>query len=296
MKQGSVVVVGGGVIGALSAYYLANSGWGVTIIDRGRFGQGCSHGNCGYICPSHVLPLAMPGAIRNTLRTFLQSNSPLKIHPRAVINHLGWFWKFARRCNHEQMMQSAVGIHSLLQLSRQLYDEVRTAEKLDIEWDTSGLLFVFQTQKAFEHYAEFDELLRNHFNVRATAWDAKTLESKEPALQPGAAAGAWHYAGDAQLRPDRFMTQLRDLLKGLGVRIIEEANLQGMKYDGTTAISAVTSAGEYNADKYLIATGAWTPQLDALLGTRLPIIPGKGYSLTMPRPALCPTYPMIFEE
>ncbi|MGL4422816.1 MAG: NAD(P)/FAD-dependent oxidoreductase, partial [Gemmataceae bacterium] len=157
-------------------------------------------------------------------------------------------------------------------------------------------LFVFQTQKAFEHYAEFDTLLRNHFNVRATAWDAKTLEAKEPALQPGAAAGAWHYAGDAQLRPDRFMTQLRDILKGLGVRIIEEATLQGMKYDGTTAISAVTTAGEYNADKYLIATGAWTPQLDALLGTRLPIIPGKGYSLTMPRPALCPTYPMIFEE
>ena len=73
-----VVVVGGGVIGACSAYYLAKAGFRVTILDRGSFGAGCSHANCGYVCPSHVLPLAAPGAVWSTLKTLFQRNSPLE--------------------------------------------------------------------------------------------------------------------------------------------------------------------------------------------------------------------------
>ena len=78
----SVVVIGGGVIGVACAYYLSRSGWSVTIIDRGRFGAGCSHGNCGFVCPSHILPLAGPGAVRSGLKALFQRNGPLRIKPR----------------------------------------------------------------------------------------------------------------------------------------------------------------------------------------------------------------------
>ena len=64
---GHVIVVGGGVIGAACAYYLCRSGWAVTVLDQGGFGKGCSHANCGFVCPSHVLPLAAPGAAREAL-------------------------------------------------------------------------------------------------------------------------------------------------------------------------------------------------------------------------------------
>ena len=80
--DGSVIVIGGGVIGAACAYYLARGGRAVTILDQGTFGRGCSHGNCGFVCPSHVLPLAVPGAVRTALRSLLHWNSPFAIKPR----------------------------------------------------------------------------------------------------------------------------------------------------------------------------------------------------------------------
>jgi len=74
--SGTALVVGGGVIGTACAYYLSRAGWKVTILDKGGFGQGCSHANCGFVCPSHVLPLAMPGAVGMALRSLFQKNSP----------------------------------------------------------------------------------------------------------------------------------------------------------------------------------------------------------------------------
>src|SRR5437870_4503322 len=81
-SKGHVVVVGSGVIGASCAYFLARDGWRVTIIDQGEFGRGCSHGNCGFVCPSHVLPLAVPGAVRGALKALFTPHSPLSIKPR----------------------------------------------------------------------------------------------------------------------------------------------------------------------------------------------------------------------
>ena len=77
-----VAIVGGGVVGGMSAYYLARTGFDVTIVDRSQFGHACSFGNCGYVCPSHVLPLQAPGAIGKSLRLMLRRNSPFTIKPR----------------------------------------------------------------------------------------------------------------------------------------------------------------------------------------------------------------------
>src|SRR5262245_36421362 len=98
-----VIVVGGGVIGACSAYYLAKAGFRVTLLDRGTVGGACSHANCGYVCPSHVLPLAAPGAVWSTLKTLFRRNSPLKVRPGVVLRNPGWFLGFARRCNRRDM-------------------------------------------------------------------------------------------------------------------------------------------------------------------------------------------------
>src|SRR5947208_16115131 len=118
----SAIVVGGGVIGALTAYHLARTGWAVPVLDRAGFGAGCSHGNCGYVCPSHALPLAAPGAVRDTLKSFLRRNSPLKLRLRPVLSRLGWFRAFARRCNRADMLRFAAGIAALLNSSRRLFD------------------------------------------------------------------------------------------------------------------------------------------------------------------------------
>jgi D-amino-acid dehydrogenase len=296
----SVVIIGGGVVGCLSAYHLVKAGWAVTVLDRGRVGGGCSHGNCGYVCPSHVLPLAAPGAIGNTLKTLFARNSPLKVRPGFALTHLGWFLNFARRCNKSDMLAAAVGIQALLNSSRKLFDDLLEAEQFDVEWDTHGLLFAFQSKKAFEHYAETDHLLSDRFQAAALRLEKEELLRLEPALKPDSVSGGYLYQSDAQLRPDRLMAALHQRLREMGVTFVENAEVTGMMRtkSSTVPVLAVMVGGEkYPADQFVFTAGAWTPRLLAnnLLSSP-PIIPGKGYSITMPRPAVCPTYPMIFEE
>ena len=290
-----VVIIGGGVIGASCAYYLARSGWTVTIVERGAFGMGCSHGNCGLITPSHVLPLAAPGAITGALRAMLSRNAAFSIKPRLDLALWGWLLRFARRCTRRKMLQAGHAIQALLQSSRSLYDELMATEPFDCEWETRGMLLVFRTAAAMEHHVPIVKLLRDTFNTPAVRYDGDALVALEPALKPGL-AGAWHYPSDAQLRPDRLMTSWQRILHAHGVEIREGCVVTGIAGKAGTAHAALTTIGELPATAFVVAAGALTPRLGRALGCRIPIQPGKGYSITMPRPAKCPVIPMIFEE
>ena len=292
-----VAIAGAGVIGVATAYHLARAGKRVILFDRNTVGGGCSTGNCGYVCPSHVLPLAMPGALGSTLKTLLNRDSPLKVRPRGVLGNIGWFSEFARRCNPRDMMRSATALRVLLDSSRKMYDQLLSDESIDCEWDARGLLFLFHTKRAFDHYAPVDRLVSSQFGQSADRFDASEIAQLEPALKPGVAAGGYLYRGDAQLRPDRLMSGWRAVLERMGVEIRENVTLTGFRATrGGVAGAVATSAGDIEANHFAIAAGAWTPQLNAALGCRVPIVPGKGYSVTAARPEVCPTYPMIFEE
>src|SRR5579871_1210016 len=289
--HGKVIIVGCGVIGTACAHYLSQSSWSVEMIDQGEFGQGCSHANCGLVCPSHVLPLAAPGAIGMALKALFRKDSPFLIKPRLDLSLWSWLVRFARRCNAEDMMESAQAIHALLQSSRSLYQELMEKEPLDAEWETRGLLFVFRSARPMEHYAETDRLLREGFGVSAVRYDGEAVVQLEPALKSGL-AGGWYYSGEAHLRPDKLLASWRSLLQSRGVAIREQCGFQGLDQQGNRARGVVTAKGTLPAEAIVIATGAWTPLLERQLGCRIPIQPGKGYSISMPRPTTCPAIPL----
>jgi D-amino-acid dehydrogenase len=290
-----VLVVGGGVIGAACAYYLCQSGWQVTIVDQGGFGQGCSHANCGFVCPSHVLPLAAPGAVKTALQALFQRNGPLSIKPRFDPALWSWLYHFARRCNHHDMMDAGQAIQALLNSSRSLYQQLMDEEPIDCEWQTRGLLFVFLSRAGMAHYAETEKLVRESFHVSAQHFDGDALTNLEPALKPGL-AGGWLYEGDAHLRPDRLMASWRRLLETRGVTVHESCAIKSVVREQGRARAVVTSQGEMTSDAFVFATGALTPLLNRHLGCHIPIQPGKGYSITMPRPTRCPSRPLMFDE
>lgn len=290
-----VVVIGGGAVGACCAYWLARAGRRVSVVDRGAFGAGCSHANCGYVCPSHVLPLAVPGAVRATVGTLLKRNSPLKVRPSVVLKNPGWFLAFARRCNRPAMIAAGRALHALLHSSRALYETLIRDENMMCEWEPRGLLFVFRSRAGMEHHAETDRLLHEEFDTPARRFDGDALTELEPALKPGAAGGYW-YEGDAHLRPDKLMSELRRVLVGAGVTIRERCEVTGFAVENGRARAARTPGGDIDADAVVVAAGAWTPLLGKALGCRVPILPGKGYSLTLPRSEHAPKLPMIFEE
>ena len=132
--KGKAVVIGGGVIGAACAHYLRRAGWQVAIIDQGRFGAACSASNCGLVCPSHILPLAEPGAIQAALKAMMSRDSPFSIKPRLDFRLWKWLLAFARRCNERDLLASGRAIQPLLDASMTLYQELIAAEGFDCEW------------------------------------------------------------------------------------------------------------------------------------------------------------------
>lgn len=290
-----VVVIGGGVIGALCAWNLVNAGCQVTIVDRDKFGAACSHGNCGYVSPSHVFPLCQPGAILKTAKAMLKSNSPFAVRPRFELSFASWFWNFAQKCNHADMLATGAGRHAMLQSSKQLYQQLIADENLDCEWQERGLLFVFDDEKSFTGYGKTDSLLREHFGVAATPYDGRQLIELEPAIKPGF-GGAWHYEGDCHMRPDKLLSQLREKMEQRGVEFVEDFSVQQFIRENGNARTILANGQTMDADHFVVATGAMTPFLNQHLGVNVPIEPGKGYSITMPKPARMPRIPIIFED
>jgi len=117
----------------------------------------------------------------------------------------------------------------------------------------------------------------------------------EPALKKGL-AGAWHYKNDAHLRPDRLMSEMHRKLIELGVTFVTQHQVTGFIQHHGNATGIKTTNGDFTADEFVVATGPLTPMLNSQLGCRIPIQPGKGYSITMPRPKVCPRFPMLLEE
>ena len=193
------------------------------------------------------------------------------------------------------MMEAGSARHALLQSSRELYEELIESEQLDCDWNTSGLFFVHQSKHHFEEYAKTDEMLRKEFGVGATPFEGDKLVEAEPSLKPGI-GGGWLYETDAWIRPDKFMSALRVKLEAAGVEIKENCNVTSFTRQNGSAAALATSNGDLEGSTFVVATGAMTPFLNKHLGCNVPIQPGKGYSITMPRPSQCPTRPLIFEE
>lgn len=290
-----VVVVGAGVVGIACAHYLSKAGFSVTVLDRDTVAGACSHGNCGYICPSHVLPLTEPEALRVGLESLIHPHAPFRIHPSLRPALWRWMWEFARRCNHQQMMVAGRALKAILDSSMHEYKQLVIAEQLDCEWKENGLLYVFKSVDSLRHFAETDRLLSDHFGVSAIRMEGDALPAFDAALKPGL-AGAFHYPGDASVRPDLLNLEWTKRLRERGVEFVEQCSVTGVRRKGGVIAGLETSNGLLEAERFVFATGAWSSKLESSLGCRIPVEPGKGYSITMARPSVCPNHPMLFPE
>lgn len=290
-----IIVVGAGIIGLSCAHYLSEAGYRVTVIDKDGVAQGCSHGNCGYICPSHVLPLTEPGAISIAMKSLFKPDAPFRVKPRLSPALWIWMLQFARRCTHRQMLAGAIPLKAILDSSMNEYRRLVADGALEGEWKEKGLLYVFRTAKGMGTFAEADRLLAEHFGVSATRIEGADLPDLEPALKPGL-AGAFNYPEDTHVRPDVLTRNWASNLRAKGVEIIEQCELRGVEKREGKALRLATTKGDMTADKFVFATGALSAKLGPELQCRIPIEPGKGYSVTMKRPTICPERPMLFPE
>jgi len=267
----------------------------VRVLEQGTPGCGASHGNCGTITPSHAAPLAMPGMLGVALRSMLRADAPLYLNPRFDGPRLRWLLGFARHCNWTDFHRAATARSAILQRSRRLLGELVRDEALDCEFAEEGELYVYRSMPVMATDERHHATVLDRLGVEVRRLRGDAVEAMEPALKPGVVGGLFH-PGDARLRPDRYVTELARRVRELGGVIESGARIEGFDVDGRRITRVRTSRGVWAAERVLLALGAWSPLQARTLGLRLPMQPGKGYSITYTRPARAPRHALVLRE
>jgi len=293
-RQKAVLVIGGGVIGVCSAYYLVREGWAVTLVEKGDVGAGSSYGNAGLIVPSHSVPLAAPGVLLKALKWMLDPESPFYIKPRLDWALLAWLWRFGAACTLPRLRRAMPILRDLSYASLALYRELAALGELDFGFRQDGVLAVFRTEKGYEEAVHESHLLAEA-GLSAKLLDGEAARALEPSLRRDV-IGAVLFPDDAHLVPDAFVAGLARVGERLGVRIRTATEVLGFGFDGNRIVTVETTRGNFEPDVVILAAGAWVPRLAELLRVAVPIQPAKGYSVTCERPADGPRIPLLLGE
>lgn len=292
----SVIVCGGGIIGLSCAYYLAREGYRVTVIERNAEGADtCAHGSAGYISPSHVAPISSPGMVWKGLKWMLNSRSPFYVKPRLDGDLMRWGWLFARACTKEHTRRAAPVLRDLSLGGRKLFVELADITGDAFELKKEGLLNLCKTQEGLDHEAHGLAVLANELGVEAHVLDARQTAALEPGTRLDI-AGSVYFPIDAHLTTRKFMPAMTNLLKEMGVAFKWNTSVYGWKTEGGRITAVSTTTGDLSADEFVLAGGSWSSTMVTGLRLRLPIQPGKGYSLTIEQPRFKLTKSMIFTE
>ena len=279
-----ILVLGAGVVGVASAWYLARAGHQVTVLDRQpAAGLETSFANGGQISVSHAEPWANPHAPLRALAWMRREDAPLLFRLRWDAALLDWSLCFLRECTARRTRDNIRHIVALALYSRRQLRELRAETSLVYDHLERGILHIYTDRREFAAAVKAAAVMRDFGCERQTVSVEECL-AIEPALAPAAPllVGGDYTASDESGDAHRFTQQLADRCAARGVVF-----RYGVAVDKLTAVAGrvegVLAAGElYQADAYVAALGSYTPLLLRPLGLRLPVYPAKGYSATVP--------------
>ncbi|RFZ83343.1 FAD-dependent oxidoreductase [Mucilaginibacter terrenus] len=288
------IIIGGGIIGLFSAYYLNKAGWQVEVLEQGDLADNASYGNAGMIVPSHFVPLAAPGMVEQGIRWMFDSKSPFYVKPSLDPALIGWGLKFLKAANKKHVERSAEALRDLSLLSKKLYQEFDAEAGFNFGLEDKGIMMLFKTAK-FE-----DEERHTAEKAQKLGLDAQYLSADEcRALQPEVemdVLGAVLYHCDAHLYPNKLMEGLVKLLENSGVIIHRNTTITEVKHQNGKITSVNSGNNTFTADKYVLAGGSWSAALGKLAGIKVPLMPGKGYSFMLPEPKQRMSIPSLLCE
>ena len=289
-----VAVVGGGVIGLCVAYELLQRGREVVVVDKGRVAKGSAVGNAGFIVPSHVIPMAAPGVVPGVIKGIIRRTGPVTARPSLDPDYLKWILRFMRNCTRKVAHQGAVTLAALGFLSAELALELIAKEGIECGYRPEGLLHVYGDPRVFES-AKHEAAEMQRYGVEIEMYDRTGIREVEPSLNDEV-IGGFLCVDDGGLDPAAFLAGLASVLTERGARLSSGTELLGFRTSGGKVHELTTSRGSLVADQVVIAAGAWTPRVSALLGESIPVQPGKGYSMTVAKPRSGPRMNLLIGD
>lgn len=287
-------ILGGGIIGLSSAYYLNKAGHDVTIIDQTNLLDGCSHGNAGMIVPSHFIPLAAPGMISKGIRWMFDSTSPFYIKPRFSKSLIKWGYHFYRSATSAHVQRSAPALKEISLLSKSLYQEWKQELPFDFGYQEKGLLMLFKTKEA-EHEEANTVEMASRYGIEAYLLNASEVQNLEAQIKVDVKGGVY-FPGDAHLNPNVLVTNLIKYLRQKSVSFRDKTILKDFQIDNGKVLAVKTNNGDFRFDEVVMALGSWSGEIGGKLQLSLPMQAGKGYSFTLNDVANNVQIPSIFLE
>ena len=279
-----ILVLGSGVIGTTSAYYLARAGHQVTVIDRQKGpGLETSYANAGEVSPGYSAPWAGPGVPLKAIQWMLMQHSPLVIWP--MLDPAMWRWgaSMLRNCTEARYARNKGRMVRLAEYSRDCLRQLRAETGIQYDQRTQGTLQLFRTQKQLDGTAKDIEILKQ-YGVPYELLDRPGYIAVEPALAQVQEkfVGGLRLPGDETGDCFKFTSRLAALAEGLGVKFRHGVTIRGIASNSAHITGVDTDQGLQSADAYLVALGSYSPLLLRPIGIRLPVYPVKGYSITVP--------------
>ena len=293
----NTVVLGAGVVGVSTAWYLAHDGHQVVVVDRQPApGLETSFANGALVTPSMSDPWAAPGVPSLILKYWGREDAPFLIRLRALPGMTGWGIRFLRNCAPARWRENTESVLRLGVYSRDALDALTAETGLAYDRCERGNLRVYQDADSLQHAAEGAQTYRR-LGLPVVVLDAKGCIALEPALRPVAhrLAGGVHYSGDRSGDCLTFTQTLARKAEALGVEFWYGTTVTGIEADGERVTAVRTDKARMVGERFVLALGSHSPRLARPLGLHLPVYPVKGYSVTLPVAGWndAPTIPII---
>ena len=279
-----VLVLGGGVIGVASAYYLAKAGHEVEVVDR-QSGPALetSFGNAGEVSPGYSSPWAGPGVPIKAIKWMLMAHSPLVIWP--LLDPAMWRWgaMMLANCTQKAYALNKSRMVPIAEYSRDCLKALRSETGVQYDDRAQGTLQLFRTQKQLDGIGD-DVAVLKQYGVPFEVLDRAGFCQVEPALKltQEKFVGALRLPGDETGDCYKFTNRLADMALALGVKFRWNTRIEALQVGGGAITGVHTDAGLLKADRVVLALGSYSPQLLEPVGIRIPVYPVKGYSITVP--------------
>lgn len=289
-----VLIIGNGIIGLSSALSALRRGYDVTVLDRNaEHIENCSFGNSGMVVPSHFAPLAQPGVISQGLRWMRDPESPFYVQPRLSWDLMKWGMRFYMATHKDQVAAGSAFLKEMHLASRELYCQWQD-EGIDCSLATRGLLMLCKSDHGLEEEAELAHRARE-LGIPASVLDPQETAALDPNITM-TVRGSVYYPKDCHLNPGQLIASLRSKIDSLGGKFVYGEHVVGWDERSGSLRAVRTSHGEFQADEFVLSTGVWSDGMSRPLGLKIPMQPGKGYSLTLPDPVELPKVCSILVE